>query len=419
MATPRLMTLMVQAPSSRAASLEPVLGLDPGNAENRPLSITSQGSTTSFEYGTDGERLKKVNASATTWYVGNDSELKVDAVTPSGLMTSYITSEVRRVGSATGFLLKDGLGSVRNETQTSGATSSWRDYGPYGMPNTQSGLSAANGRGYINERFDPETGLQYLHARYYDPHLGRFLSPDTWDPTRAGVDINRYACSGNDPVNGLDRNGHSYRSDTVGGAPDNINGAWSQRDVGNYTGDQKYKRGTSPGNVTHSSNNNNPGDTGNQGGSNVSGGADGGGATNQTDKNENQCHTECIADVLEIKWPKGTPLGPKTPEYNLGGLGYGPEIPSDSSSDVVKWGKYTCSSTCTGDAYNFIGPGDSENYRGTIFEKGTFNGVEIEFPAAPGGFEIDLNNPSFEDAPFVDALKNNYQELPFDPSKYE
>ena len=179
------------------------------DAENRPVSITSQGSTTSFEYGTDGERLKKIGTSATTWYVGNDGELKVDAATPSGLMTSYITSEVRRVGSATGFLLKDGLGSVRYESQT-GGTSAWRDYGPYGMPSNDNGLTAANGRGYINERFDPETGLQYLHARYYDPHLCRFLSPDTWDPTIPGVDINRYAYAGNDPVNGMDSRGHKY-----------------------------------------------------------------------------------------------------------------------------------------------------------------------------------------------------------------
>ncbi len=41
--------------------------------------ITAQGSTTSFEYGTDGERLKKVGTSATTWYVGNDGELKGEA----------------------------------------------------------------------------------------------------------------------------------------------------------------------------------------------------------------------------------------------------------------------------------------------------------------------------------------------------
>ncbi len=152
--------------------------------------------------------MKKVGTTATTWYVGNDGELKVDSANPSGLMTSYITSNVRRVGSATGFLLQDGLGSVRGENQVGIGSFTWRDYGPYGMPSNDNGLTAANGRGYINERFDPETGLQYLHARYYDPHLGRFLSPDTWDPTLPGVDINRYAYAGNDPINGMDPGGH-------------------------------------------------------------------------------------------------------------------------------------------------------------------------------------------------------------------
>ncbi len=178
------------------------------DAENRPNAITAQGSTTSFQYGTDGERVKKVGTTATTWYVGNDGELKVDSANPSGLMTSYITSNVRRVGSATGFLLQDGLGSVRGENQVGIGSFTWRDYGPYGMPSNDNGLTAANGRGYINERFDPETGLQYLHARYYDPNLGRFLSPDTWDPTLPGVDINRYAYAGNDPINGMDPGGH-------------------------------------------------------------------------------------------------------------------------------------------------------------------------------------------------------------------
>jgi RHS repeat-associated protein len=30
-------------------------------------------------------------------------------------------------------------------------------------------------KGYIGERFDPETGLQYLNARYYDPKFGRLV----------------------------------------------------------------------------------------------------------------------------------------------------------------------------------------------------------------------------------------------------
>jgi hypothetical protein len=36
----------------------------------------------------------------------------------------------------------------------------------------------------------------------------RFLTPDTWDPFLAGVDINRYAYGANDPINMSDPNGH-------------------------------------------------------------------------------------------------------------------------------------------------------------------------------------------------------------------
>ncbi|WP_057247445.1 MULTISPECIES: RHS repeat-associated core domain-containing protein [unclassified Ensifer] len=70
-------------------------------------------------------------------------------------------------------------------------------------------------KGYIGERFDPETGLQYLNARYYDPTFGRFISPDDWDPTKAGVGTNRYVYAGNDPINNSDPNGHWFGVDDV------------------------------------------------------------------------------------------------------------------------------------------------------------------------------------------------------------
>lgn len=41
-----------------------------------------------------------------------------------------------------------------------------------------------------------------------DPQIGRFISPDDWDPTVAGVGTNRYAYAFNDPVNKSDANGH-------------------------------------------------------------------------------------------------------------------------------------------------------------------------------------------------------------------
>ena len=49
------------------------------------------------------------------------------------------------------------------------------------------GVSAEVGqsRGYIGERADAETGLVYLHARWYDAETGRFITPDWWDPVDA------------------------------------------------------------------------------------------------------------------------------------------------------------------------------------------------------------------------------------------
>ncbi len=51
--------------------------------------------------------------------------------------------------------------------------------------------------------------MQYLNARYYDPELGRFIQPDWFEVTQAGVGTNRYAYSGNDPVNLTDPGGNA------------------------------------------------------------------------------------------------------------------------------------------------------------------------------------------------------------------
>ena len=114
------------------------------------------------------------------------------------------------------FLHRDHLNSIR---ASSGMTTAWKyhNYRPYGRPVDDAALTGdenLKGRAWIGEQYDgelgAEIGLSYLNARYYDPNFGRFLSPDTWDPTLPGVDINRYAYAGNDPVNGSDPNGHCY-----------------------------------------------------------------------------------------------------------------------------------------------------------------------------------------------------------------
>ena len=133
---------------------------------------------------------------------------------------------MKREGAVTSWAHKDHLASSRRVSFMGATPASIHDYGPFGQPLTADGSTVLNGKAYINERFDPETGLQYLHARYYDPDLARFLSPDTWDPILAGVDFNRYAYAGNDPINQSDPNGHHWLASGTSNNWQGSNGDW-------------------------------------------------------------------------------------------------------------------------------------------------------------------------------------------------
>ena len=188
------------------------------DAENRPLAVYQNSNVTTMAYGPDGERAAKSYNGASSYYLGSDSELLVDAAHLQGQFTSFLHPDVKREGTATDFMLKDHLASNRAIIRMGGATTK-HDYAAYGQPLTSNGSQILNGKSYINQRYDAESGLIYLHARYDDPQLGRFLTPDTWDPILQGVDVNRYAYANNDPINGSDPNGHlfefMYSQDTL------------------------------------------------------------------------------------------------------------------------------------------------------------------------------------------------------------
>jgi hypothetical protein len=80
-----------------------------------------------------------------------------------------------------------------------------------------------------------------------DPVLGRFLSPDTWDPTLPGVGTNRYAYAGNDPVNKSDPGGYDYQDEHNGGTSllDSARGDYSNN--GGVGGDADQNSGNEGG----------------------------------------------------------------------------------------------------------------------------------------------------------------------------
>ena len=102
-------------------------------------------------------------------YLGDDVEIA------GGETTKYLPGGAKRVDAATTWLHKDHLGSTRAVTDANFTEVQRLNYHPYGER-----LSTATGlpepKSWIGERQDAETGLFYLHARYYDPVLGRFIS---------------------------------------------------------------------------------------------------------------------------------------------------------------------------------------------------------------------------------------------------
>lgn len=233
------------------------------DGENRPASITLGGASVAMSYGPDGERLGKTTPTevppGTSCPTPAPDKVTLTVTGDIERVTSYVCegnpaawaaktswrldihADAQRVtpdaGGATSpvFLHRDHLNSVKLTTDAAGCAASRSAYRPYGdrrqaAAATNPGCSPANPlepRGFIGERQDPETGLLYLHARYYDPVIGRFLSPDTLDPIEQGVGTNRYAYADNDPINKSDPNGHATgdsNSDSETSSTDNDTG---------------------------------------------------------------------------------------------------------------------------------------------------------------------------------------------------
>ena len=73
-----------------------------------------------------------------------------------------------------------------------------------GRMEEESGGKLVRRRDVAGREFDPESGLYYMRARYYDPAMGRWIGEDP-----AGIEggANLYAYAGDDPVNGRDPSG--------------------------------------------------------------------------------------------------------------------------------------------------------------------------------------------------------------------
>jgi len=108
----------------------------------------------------------------------------------------------------TSYYLKDGQGSTRTLTNTTGNITDTYSYSAFGELQNQTGTTV-NHYLYTGQQFDNTSGLYSLRARYYAPGVGRFLSQDTYGINFSNpLELNRYGYSANNPVNASDPSGY-------------------------------------------------------------------------------------------------------------------------------------------------------------------------------------------------------------------
>jgi RHS repeat-associated protein len=175
-------------------------------AKNGLISVSSA-STANFYYDADGKQVKTVVNGVTTYYVGNHYEVKNSVVTKY-----YFAGATRlavRTGGTLSYLLGDHIGSSSVTTDANGVKTASALYKAFGETRFSSGNLGTDYK-FTGQREEASLGIYYFNARWIDPSLGRFTSPDTIVPTSTqGTQAwDRYGFVNNNPVRYNDPTGH-------------------------------------------------------------------------------------------------------------------------------------------------------------------------------------------------------------------
>jgi RHS repeat-associated protein len=167
--------------------------------ENRMTSLTlpASGGTVSFKYDPFGRRIYKSSSTATSVYAYDGDNL-IEETNASGAVVARYSQGLNideplamLRSSATSFYHADGLGSITSLANGAGALAQTYTFDSFGKQTASTG-SLTTPFQYTGRESDPETGLYYYRARYYDAATGRFLSEDPLGTDGGGFDFYRF-----------------------------------------------------------------------------------------------------------------------------------------------------------------------------------------------------------------------------------
>lgn len=179
--------------------------------EGRLAKVAGPDATvTSFGYAPTGERAWKRDRDGLRYFLYDGLDLIQELAEDGSPRATYVHAPgvdrplamIRDGGIY--YYQADHLGSVTHLTGEQGEVVASYDYDPFGRIVRHEG-TIANPFAFTGREFDRETGLYYYRARYYDPVLGRFLSPDPAAPRlRQPQTLNPYLYVRNNPLRYID-----------------------------------------------------------------------------------------------------------------------------------------------------------------------------------------------------------------------
>src|SRR5450755_3353202 len=172
-----------------------VYAYDQGN--QRVYYRNTSGVETIYLYGAGGQKLAAYQTTVAS-----------QAITLT-FQSGNVYFAGKLVGAENNAVAVDGLGSVRWSAAGGGHT-----YYPYGV---EYSTSSGDTEKYATYTRDSLTGFDYAMNRYYFSQWGRFMSPDQYKSNNGGSGNprdpgtwNRYAYTGDDPINRLDPSGNYF-----------------------------------------------------------------------------------------------------------------------------------------------------------------------------------------------------------------
>ena len=190
--------------------------------EGRRLSIVEIGTKKYlYKYDSLGQRVIKEEGNNKERYQYQDGRIKqVEKEGEYSLIYSYSSngiiqsvSEISNKDIKTYFYLIDIIGNIVGLVDENGNIVVEYDYSSYGKVEVKKdtvGISKKDHIRYKGYIYDEETKLYYLISRYYDPEIGRFISPDSVEyiepSSISGLNLYVYCC--NDPINMYDPSGN-------------------------------------------------------------------------------------------------------------------------------------------------------------------------------------------------------------------